>query len=105
QVAAWMLGKMERPDFVKGSDSPLWMRDYSETIPKEAACAALQDALSAMGAKRMVVGHTIQDQGINAACGDKVWRIDVGLSKYYKKNVIQVLEIKGDSLRVLSAPR
>ena len=28
-----------------------------------------------------VVGHTIQEQGINSACGEKVFRIDVGLSK------------------------
>lgn len=33
------------------------------------------------GAARMVVGHTIQDAGINAACGGRVFRIDVGLSK------------------------
>ena len=28
-----------------------------------------------------VVGHTIQDQGINSACQEQVYRIDVGLSK------------------------
>jgi hypothetical protein len=33
------------------------------------------------GAKRMVVGHTIQEAGINAACGGRVFRIDVGLSR------------------------
>jgi len=32
------------------------------------------------GAARMVVGHTIQDAGINGACGGRVLRIDVGLS-------------------------
>ena len=45
-------------------------------------CAALQQALGAIpGAERMVVGHTIQAQGINTACDNKVYRIDVGLSK------------------------
>jgi hypothetical protein len=29
---------------------------------------------------RMVVGHTIQEAGINSACNDQVFRIDVGLS-------------------------
>ena len=33
------------------------------------------------GAQRMVVGHTIQEAGINTACGDRVFRIDVGLSQ------------------------
>ena len=28
-----------------------------------------------------VVGHTIQEQGINSACAEKVFRIDVGMSK------------------------
>ena len=32
------------------------------------------------GAQRMVVGHTIQDAGINSACDGRVVRIDVGLS-------------------------
>lgn len=33
------------------------------------------------GAQRMVVGHTIQGAGINTACNDRVFRIDVGLSR------------------------
>ena len=45
-------------------------------------CGALEQALGMLpGAARMVVGHTIQDGGINAACGGRVFRIDVGLSK------------------------
>ncbi len=28
-----------------------------------------------------VVGHTIQEQGINSACAERVFRIDVGMSK------------------------
>ena len=28
-----------------------------------------------------VVGHTIQEQGINSACAKQVFRIDVGMSK------------------------
>lgn len=30
---------------------------------------------------RQVVGHTIQEQGINSACAEQVFRIDVGMSK------------------------
>ena len=44
-------------------------------------CAALEETLSLLpGAQRMVVGHTIQEAGINSACNDRVFRIDVGLS-------------------------
>jgi hypothetical protein len=61
--------------------------------------------LAALGARRMVVGHTVQKAGISSACGDRVYRIDVGLSRYYGDGPIQVLEIDGDRVRVLSAPR
>jgi len=44
-------------------------------------CGALEEALRMLpGAARMVVGHTIQDAGINGACGGRVLRIDFGLS-------------------------
>ncbi len=48
------------------------------------------------GAARMVVGHTIQEAGINSACDDRVFRIDVGLSKGCGNGEPQVLEILDD---------
>ena len=59
--------------------------------------------LQQVGAKRLVVGHTVQKSGINSACGDKLFRIDVGLSAYYGDNPTQVLEIAGGRSRVLTA--
>jgi hypothetical protein len=45
-------------------------------------CDALRRALDGIpGAERMVVGHTIQEQGINSACEERVYRIDVGMSR------------------------
>jgi hypothetical protein len=45
-------------------------------------CETLKKVLEGIpGAERMVVGHTIQEQGINSACGDRVFRIDVGMSQ------------------------
>jgi hypothetical protein len=62
-------------------------------------------ALAKLGVKRMVVGHTVQDQGINQACDGAVWRIDVGLAKRYG-GPIQVLEL-GDGIepKVLTGTR
>jgi hypothetical protein len=60
----------------------------------------LSETLAMIPAKRMVVGHTVQRNGINAACGDAVWRIDVGLSKVYGGKP-QVLEIAGDAVKAL----
>ena len=48
--------------------------------------------MAAMGVKRIVVGHTVQSQGINSVCDGAVWRIDVGLAKHYQ-GPIQVLEV------------
>jgi hypothetical protein len=38
--------------------------------------------LALIGAKRMVVGHTVQRGGISPACAEQAWRIDVGLPGY-----------------------
>lgn len=41
----------------------------------------LDATLSAIGCKRLVVGHTPQIGGANAECDGKVWRLDVGMSR------------------------
>lgn len=47
------------------------------------------------------VGHTIQDRGINDACGGQVLRVDVGLSKGCGNGAVQVLEILGDGAHIV----
>jgi len=53
------------------------------------------------GAKRLVVGHTVQKDGISSACQQRLFRIDVGLSAYYGDNPAQVLELTAQGARVL----
>ncbi len=48
----------------------------------------------------MVVGHTVQKDGVTSACGQHVWRVDVGMSRAYG-GPIQVLEIEGSHVRPL----
>ena len=55
---------------------------------------------SVPGASRMVMGHTIQDAGVNAACGGKALRVDVGMSKGCGGNQPEALEVLGDGQRV-----
>lgn len=78
-------GKGTYPTVLHGGDSPVWMRDYSRPRIRQGGpeCRMLADTLRLVGAKRMVVGHTPQAGGINAACGARVWRIDTGMSKAY----------------------
>ena len=58
------------------------------------------ERLREIGARRMVVGPTVQEKGISSACQARVWRIDVGLAAYYG-GTLEVLEIRGDELRAL----
>jgi hypothetical protein len=62
----------------------------------------LREVLSSLEATRIVMGHTIQDDGIASACGGRAWRIDVGMAAHYG-GPVEVLEIIGDSVRVLRA--
>jgi hypothetical protein len=82
-------GPGEPPLALSSESSPVWTRTYG--MP-DVDCAAVEQTLAKLGAKRMVVGHTVQPTGINAACDGKLWRIDVGLAKLYN-GPIQVLEV------------
>jgi calcineurin-like phosphoesterase family protein len=107
----WMSGGERRaPEVVASDDGPVWAREYSLDPVSASACEALAEVLTALHARRMVVGHTVQKSGITSACDDRVYRIDVGLSRYYGEGPIQVLEIRksaasGSDVRKLSAPR
>ena len=69
--------------------------------PDDSDCALLDEVLTMTGAERMVVAHTIQDDGINAACGEQVWRVDVGMAAYYGGSP-EVLEIIDGALVVMT---
>jgi hypothetical protein len=99
EVRAWLLGEGEPPEFIHTGKSPTWTRDYSDDVDAD-DCAQLEEVLERLGAKRMVVGHTVQDDGIGPFCDERVWCIDSGLSEYYGGR-IEVLEIDGDEIKIL----
>jgi hypothetical protein len=100
EVSAWMDGASRSvPSIITGEDGPVWLRRYSASTDTE-DCRVLSETLAMLPAKRMVVGHTVQRGGISSACDAKVWRIDVGLSKFYGGKP-EVLEIKGDEVRAI----
>jgi len=98
----WMTGPptKEAPASLSNQRAPIWVRDYSDGTPAPESCAELTRVLGALSAQRMVVGHTVQQQGINSACDGKVWRIDVGLSRFYGGKP-SVLEIRGAEVHPL----
>jgi hypothetical protein len=101
---AWFLGESRSlPKELTSEDGPLWTRMYS-AAPSREDCALLIEALAALHAKRMVMGHTVQKPDISPACDDKAWRIDVGMSKHYG-GPTEVLELRADSVKVLKEAR
>ncbi len=92
-VRCFLLGGHEQPPpAVLDSEGPLWTRAFSSDTPN---CSELEKTLSALGVKRMVVGHTPQLSGITSACDEKVWRIDTGMASYYQ-GPTEVLQIDAD---------
>lgn len=72
----------EKPRFLSGRGAVVWSRHYSAAAADRCDCGQLAEVLGRVpGAQRMVVGHTIQEGGINSACQGRVLRIDVGLSR------------------------
>ena len=101
ETQAWLRGEADRPGVLQGSDSPQWTRLYSDE-PDSQACEVLTEVLSGLEATRIVMGHTVQDEGISSACEGRAWLIDVGMAAHYG-GPVEVLEIIGDSVRVLRA--
>jgi hypothetical protein len=101
EVHAWMRGEGPEPAYMHKGDSPTWERMFSYEIDDE-DCAVLGEVLADLGVKRLVVGHSVQEEGVNSYCGGRVWCIDVGMAAHYDDNPPQVIEISGDRVRVLT---
>lgn len=84
-MRAYMTGKLtakQRKDFAKifdNNDSIVYYRGFSNDRPN---CRGLDESLNNMHCKKMVVGHSVQDR-INSKCGERVWRIDTGISRAF----------------------
>jgi hypothetical protein len=102
-VRSFFLAEAPLSPMLTAEDSPVWHRGFALEADG-ATCAALDEALALVPARRMVVGHTVQRAGINAACDGRVWRIDVGLARLYD-GPIEALEITADGARVLHGAR
>ncbi|XP_031262677.1 shewanella-like protein phosphatase 2 [Pistacia vera] len=106
EVRDWIngLSGSRAPWYCKGRDAVVWLRKFSDDY-KKCDCSLLEHALATIpGAKRMIMGHTIQDLGINDICDGKAIRIDVGMSKGCGDGLPEVLEIFGNKeLRVLTS--
>jgi hypothetical protein len=88
-------------DIFEGPNGILWTRKFSKDHPNP---DLINKSNSLLSSKAQVVGHTVQDKGINSVGGGGIWRIDTGMSKAFgKRRKIQALEIinNGAKIRVL----
>ena len=90
---------------VLGSDGPLWYRGFVQD-PEAVACPALRQSLGALGAKRMVVGHTTRRDGqVEARCGGALLVIDIGISDHYGGNLGAIEIVGGDAAALYPSGR
>ncbi|KAL1154473.1 hypothetical protein V6Z11_A09G243500 [Gossypium hirsutum] len=107
EVRDWINGSMGQraPEYCRGRNAVVWLRKFSDEFAKNCDCSLLEHVLATIpGAKRMIMGHTIQEIGINGACDNRAIRIDVGMSTGCINGLPEVLEIDRNSgLRVLTS--
>jgi len=91
---------MYEPMFdMTNKQSPLWTKFYSEGSEEE-VCEEIDKVLDMVNAKRMIVGHVIQEYGkIRVRCNGKIFLIDVALSECLG-NYGAYLEIRNDKREI-----
>lgn len=101
----YLAGETEIPFFLDDSKiSPLWLRMYSQgDIQSEGyECRQLSKVLKLLGARRMIVGHTVQKEGINSRCNQQIWRADVGMSRAYGGETEALIIVEDKDISILT---
>ena len=106
EVKQWFAGEIEQPSSASGrdpgnlDDNVMMSRHFSRDVD-DSDCSMLDKSLKILGAKRMIVAHSVHDS-ITSYCDKKVWAVDVGMSRYYSGK-IQLLEIiNGQEISIIS---
>lgn len=107
EISEWICGVRDKVemDLVRSANSLVWSRRFSHERAEDCDCAMLEHVIKTIpGVKRMIMGHTIQDKGINGVCGNRAIRIDVGMSRGCGNGLPEVLEITENSeVRILTS--
>ncbi|KAI0244574.1 hypothetical protein L0F63_006749, partial [Massospora cicadina] len=83
-----------------GEQGPTWYRGYA-LDPEVAICTIVDKVLEHLYVKRMVMGHTFQEDGqIHTRCQGKVILIDVGISSHYGGH-LAALELTSTSAKAI----
>ena len=71
------------PSWINGGDGVFWTREPPDASETNGGCDKIKEIVDLLGVKRMVIGHTVQWQGMNSICGGKLVLIDSGMSYAY----------------------
>ena len=86
----------EFKDIFLAFEGILWNREMAIGRPD---CNNLKKVLNYFNVGSMIVGHTIQPDGIKKECGVGLWKVDVGMSAAFgEDNKLEVLEILNDGV-------
>lgn len=100
EVSSWLAGREAMPEFVAESQSPIWTRAYAGDSAE--MCEELGAVLSRLSADRLVIGHTVQKDGVTSACGGRLWRVDVGMAEHYGGTAAAIV-VEAGQVSVLEA--
>jgi hypothetical protein len=97
----YLINKIDKNDkhykTIYGSNGITWYREYSQGNQ----CDNLAKTLHNLDADRMIVGHTVQEDGITSYCQKlkkSLWAIDVGLSRAFSTKLrCEYLVINNDN--------
>ncbi|MCG3180394.1 MAG: hypothetical protein BIFFINMI_02754 [Phycisphaerae bacterium] len=64
------------------ADGPVWDRGLAVGEP-EVVARKLAIILPRLGARHLVIGHTVDTDGVQCVAGGRLFRIDVGMSRFY----------------------
>lgn len=75
--------RSQLPSWINGGDGVFWTREPPNASETNGGCDKIKEIVDLLGVKRMVIGHTVQWQGMNSICGGKLVLIDSGMSYAY----------------------
>jgi len=80
---------------------PLWYRGYVNSR-ESSFCPALGSVLALLGVQQMVVGHNVMPRGkARVLCGERLYMMDVGMSRAYFGGPPTVWKCHGGHVNIL----
>ena len=78
-----------------------WHRNYERGYSCDDFIKYISQLRGLSAPKGMVIGHSVQSDGITNICDGKIWKIDIGMSRAFgNNNRVQVLEILNDGASI-----